>query len=337
MLDTLYKKEWKRRCEQILSVVILCLIVFHFSPIRTNNVEASPDTTFRVEIIPGPQCYDGVDNDGDGLIDFPDDKGCDDASDNDETGSGIEPVTNITFLGIGYPNSEITLLKDGQIVKTVTTDENSKFEVAALDLSDGFYVFSMYARDYKDKRSMLYMVPVNVSKGGTIQVSDIILPPTVHVDKAEVKHGSRITFFGQSFPNADIDLTIFRGEDEIFTSDESYDDGIYTHNYETKDLEKLEYLVKAKAKTKDGQKQTDYSNTISFRVGEQNIEGEDTEFMKGDMNQDSKVNLVDFSVAAFWYGRSISNSFKIIEVRHGSGDRDIDLVDFSIIAYHWTG
>jgi hypothetical protein len=36
------------------------------------------------EIVP-PQCSDGIDNDGDGKIDFPADPGCTDASDNDET------------------------------------------------------------------------------------------------------------------------------------------------------------------------------------------------------------------------------------------------------------
>jgi len=34
---------------------------------------------------PAPQCSDGIDNDGDGLTDFPDDPGCTDANDNDET------------------------------------------------------------------------------------------------------------------------------------------------------------------------------------------------------------------------------------------------------------
>lgn len=33
---------------------------------------------------PPPQCSDGIDNDGDGAIDFPSDRGCTDASDNDE-------------------------------------------------------------------------------------------------------------------------------------------------------------------------------------------------------------------------------------------------------------
>jgi hypothetical protein len=36
------------------------------------------------EVVP-PQCSDGIDNDGDGKIDFPADPGCTDASDNDET------------------------------------------------------------------------------------------------------------------------------------------------------------------------------------------------------------------------------------------------------------
>lgn len=38
------------------------------------------------------ECSDGVDNDGDGLIDFPDDPGCDSATDDDETDDVIQPT-----------------------------------------------------------------------------------------------------------------------------------------------------------------------------------------------------------------------------------------------------
>ncbi len=38
------------------------------------------------------QCNDGADNDGDSLIDFPNDPGCDDAADNDETNGGGGPT-----------------------------------------------------------------------------------------------------------------------------------------------------------------------------------------------------------------------------------------------------
>ena len=54
--------------------------------------------------------------------------------------------------------------------------------------------------------------------------------------------------------------------------------------------------------------------------------------VKGDLNGDRKVNLVDFSVAAYWYKRA--NPPASVDV---NGDGKVNLVDFSIMAFHWTG
>lgn len=40
---------------------------------------------YKDEVTGGCQCQDGIDNDGDGIIDYPNDKGCDSLEDNDET------------------------------------------------------------------------------------------------------------------------------------------------------------------------------------------------------------------------------------------------------------
>ena len=61
------------------------------------------------------------------------------------------------------------------------------------------------------------------------------------------------------------------------------------------------------------------------------------ERVKGDLNKDGKVNLVDFSIAAFWYKRSTSDAFKPIEIERLNGDGKVDLTDLSIMAYYWTG
>ncbi|WP_428309354.1 OmpA family protein [Hydrocarboniphaga sp.] len=53
---------------------------------------------------PPPQCSDGIDNDGDGQIDFPADKGCTDANDNDEYNpicKAPEPGQPMTLEGCG--------------------------------------------------------------------------------------------------------------------------------------------------------------------------------------------------------------------------------------------
>jgi endoglucanase len=46
---------------------------------------------------PAPACSDGQDNDGDGLIDFPAEPGCESADDDDETNSGAALTTDVTI------------------------------------------------------------------------------------------------------------------------------------------------------------------------------------------------------------------------------------------------
>jgi hypothetical protein len=46
---------------------------------------------------------------------------------------------------------------------------------------------------------------------------------------------------------------------------------------------------------------------------------------------------VDFSIAAYWYKRTLSADFKKIEKERLNGDGKIDLTDFSIMAYYWSG
>ena len=49
-----------------------------------SNAPTQPEYVLRLLPDPSHDCSDGEDNDGDGLIDFPDDPGCDDAKDDDE-------------------------------------------------------------------------------------------------------------------------------------------------------------------------------------------------------------------------------------------------------------
>jgi len=58
---------------------------------------------------------------------------------------------------------------------------------------------------------------------------------------------------------------------------------------------------------------------------------------KGDLNGDCRVNLVDFSIASFWYKKKLTGSVIQLEKTELSGDGIIDLKDFSIMAYYWTG
>jgi hypothetical protein len=53
----------------------------------------------------------------------------------------------------------------------------------------------------------------------------------------------------------------------------------------------------------------------------------------GDISCDGTVNLVDFSILAYWYKLGTKPPVNV----DLNGDGKINLVDFSILAYHWTG
>ena len=72
---------------------------------------------------------------------------------------------------------------------------------------------------------------------------------------------------------------------------------------------------------------------MSFNIGTKTIFAQPEKTpAKGDMNNDKRVNLVDFSVVAYWYKRPSPPATVDL-----NNDGKVDLVDFSILAYYWTG
>jgi hypothetical protein len=76
------------------------------------------------------------------------------------------------------------------------------------------------------------------------------------------------------------------------------------------------------------------SSLITFKVGNKNITSAKSTGCppKGDLNGDCKVDLIDFSIMAYWYKRP--NPPELVDL---NGDGKVDLIDFSILAYYWTG
>jgi hypothetical protein len=254
-------------------------------------------------------------------------------------GGGVvvsEDYTAVIFSGRAYPNSTVTILKDAQVASTTLANKDSLFEATVSGISAGNYIFSLYSEDYKGIRSSLLTFPVGVIKGSITRISDIFIAPTIGTYKVEVKKGEDIALFGQSTPNSEITIQV-HSENEIFVDVEADEDGIYLHNLNTSPLELGQHYAKSKS-TFDGSIST-FSSAIGFLVGTKNITKDDTiyECKIADLNCDGRVNLVDFSIAAYWYKRDLVGNIIEKEEQLLNGDGKIDLIDFSIMAYHWTG
>lgn len=354
---------------KLKNFLILGLVLsFVFLSAFSQHAYAVSSANFNIEIIPGPQCYDGQDNDGDGLIDYPDDPGCSSQSDDDETdpapapycgdgscnneencstcstdcgqcpsggggggggGGIIAPVTSVIFSGRAYPLSKIIVLKDGQEAITTIAGPDANFYISLTGLSSGNYTFSLYGEDDELRRSTLFTFPVFITQGATTNISGIFIAPTIDVDKSEVKKGDNIAIFGQSAPNSEITIAV-NSDEEFFNKVDTDENGAYLYNFDTSPLAITQHFTKSKSALNG--ELSSFSKVVSFMVGTKNIAKAAQEFLKGDLNGDGRVNLVDFSIAAYWYKRSSPPPSVDL-----NSDGKVDLVDFSIMAYYWTG
>ena len=240
--------------------------------------------------------------------------------------------TIVNFSGMAYPSSKVTLLSNGKISATTVADSNARFSVSLKDLKTGTYNFSIYGQDLNGIKSLTFSFPVYVTYGTTVNIDGIFLSPTINTDKSEVKKGDNILVFGQTVPNTDLGI-IFHSDQEILKNTRTDSRGLYSYNMNTNILEYGDHIVKSRAKKEET---VFTSNEAPFIVGLvsklNNINKTITSSPSGDINNDNKVNLVDFSVTAYWYKKS--NPPASVDL---NGDGKVNLVDFSIMAFNWTG
>jgi hypothetical protein len=197
----------------------------------------------------------------------------------------------------------------------------------------GSYTFGLYAEDSKSVRSAIFAFPISVTSGTIATVSGIFIAPTIAVDKDVVKRGDSVSIFGESAPDSEVTIQV--NSEPIFVKTDADDDGVYLYSFNTGLVETGGHTTKSKAAyngTVSG-----FSLAVAFEVNDTGEGKPKPKCKKADLNCDGKVNLVDFSIAAYWYKRTLSATFIPTEVERLNGDGKVDLVDFSIMAYYWSG
>ena len=247
-------------------------------------------------------------------------------------GSGSSSINaSVIFSGRAYPLSSVTLLKDGVIVATTVSGPDAKFTVSLSGVTNGNHTFTVYGTDSTGKRSSNpFTVTLFVSSGVSTTVSGIFLTPTISVDKSVVKRGDNLTVFGESSPTSDIVIEV-NSENQLFFSTKSDSDGAYLFTFDTSPLEFGDHSTKSKSKI--GTEISEYSKIAGFKVGTQSVFENNTKCgIIADLFVDCKINIVDFSILAYWYKRPIPPTN--IDLNK---DGSVTIADFSIMAYYWTG
>ena len=123
-------------------------------------------------------------------------------------------------------------------------------------------------------------------------------------------------------------------------------DGFWDYILDSSLLEKGDHTTRTQTVTPDGAK-SPFSESIGFKVGDADVAfkrliqqviqkvalSSGVCSKNGDINNDKKINLIDFSIMLFfWNQRNPSNACADI-----NGDKIVNLFDFSIMLFWWTG
>ena len=107
---------------------------------------------------------------------------------------------------------------------------------------------------------------------------------------------------------------------------------MYLYNLDTAPLEIGKHETKSKAIFE--QQLSSFSPPVHFVVGSKSVIKKEKEqnIIRGDLNNNGRINLTDFSIMAFWF-KKLNPPAKV----DLNSDGKISLIDFSIMAYNWTG
>jgi len=255
-------------------------------------------------------------------------------------GGGATPIINtgVILKGYSYPAAKITVLKDGALATTLNADGIGDWSTS-MGVNGGIYTFSIYATDSRGYKSVTISFTINVPVGQIVTLSDIVVSPTIAADKSQVKVGNDITFFGSAYPQSDINV-IINSEQTIVDKTKADKFGRWLYKLDSGVLELGEHTTKSQTVIPNQQLISSFSESLAFRVGNQDVTFGDIDkkqpgvcSTRGDINNDKKINIVDFSIMLyFWNERNPKNP--CVDINR---DGIVNLFDFSIMLYWWTG
>ena len=239
-------------------------------------------------------------------------------------------TTVVNIAGHGYPSRAINFILDGSSVGNVQSNALGIFSFAT-KASPGTATLGIWATDVFGIKSIILNSTFDVTQGAVTNLNDLVLPPSIKASKTNFNPGEVITLSGQSVPNAAINLFVDKNSTTPVATGQSGATGAWSIDYNTGKLSPNDHVIRARSisGTPPLTIQSALSSSIQLSAG---VGGKVT--TSSDLNRDSKVNLIDFSILIFWWGTPGGDSDPPADI---NSNGKVSLEDFSILLFNWTG
>ncbi|MEK7585220.1 MAG: hypothetical protein AAB455_01770 [Patescibacteria group bacterium] len=239
----------------------------------------------------------------------------------------------VELSGLAYPNRPVIIFQSGRRLGETKADAVGNFSFSLNTATPGTSVFGVYAIDVNNIQSRTLTFPVTATPGVVARAVGIFIPPTITTDKSEVKTGEEIKLFGQGPAQAMVEVEAINGRQTSRTQVLTDSNGNYNYSLSTKGLTLGDYASRARSIVIGGSTSL-FGLLTDWTVGPETILRKPATRCPrtADLNDDCLVNLYDFSILTYWLDRP-NPPLKVDLERN----QTIDLRDFSVAAYYWTG
>lgn len=246
------------------------------------------------------------------------------------TGSGSStPAASVSLSGTAFPNAKLTVLRDGAVATSLIANPDGSFVISLNNLNFGNYQLTIFAEDPSGVISSSHVLNVSLINTQPISFANIVIPPTMSSTHLVVAMGQQYVLFGYAPAGSTVEVTRFGGGSLGVTTADG--NGLWQLPLVGSSLLGLQTL-RAQA-TLNGFSSL-FSRPISILFAELGQQPPPPPQLAGcvDYNKDKRINLIDFSILLFWFGKD--NPPPTIDCNR---DNRIDIKDFSILMFFWTG
>lgn len=239
---------------------------------------------------------------------------------------------NLAVSGFGPPSGIATIVLNGSTIATEPIDPTGNFYALLTNLPTGNSRLSIYATDRHGRNSAWYDTRTTIINGQQQSITDALLPPTLTLDPKVLSRGTDIVVTGSTYPHSHIQIdSTAGGPKNIQLTTSSNTEWDFSTTLPTHTLPPGSYLLSATAtvnnqtsnKSLPAQFWLDVPPDLPPQAGIGYC---------GDYNRDNKINIIDFSILIYWFGKDT-----VPADVDCNKDSIADLVDFSILVYYWTG
>ncbi|CAN5130434.1 hypothetical protein BH11PAT4_BH11PAT4_1280 [soil metagenome] len=248
------------------------------------------------------------------------------------TSATIEaPLSTLTISGYTGPSSFVTVTENGAVAGTTTSNVNGFFNFIISAADPGSHTYLIFSTDPGNRSTAQTPINVFLIASTLTTVSQVLLSSTLAIDKAQIDPGEAITFSGTAKPNSQINIFVEAPLRTYFSSTNA--SGEWSYSLSASDTQAYapgQYQTYTIVQdTLGNQSITSTTRTFIVKSSGSSNPPPTCDISRGDLNCNGVTNLVDFSILLYHWG----TDHRVADINQ---DGSVSLVDFSVMMFYFT-